>query len=183
MGKNIKTFEDFINEEISDEYLKKQLNKARTEDGRQITPGYEASLRDKQSNLKKNDADRQRLAYREKMEKLYQELTVITNTLNDRFKEQKWNIYDMNLSVSVSVRDAKNLDFMFIKEGSQKQAIFKFVYATDVDILYPYKYDTNGIKETSFQDANSFFPELIKIFREFFPQSKYADRKIWSGLE
>jgi len=170
--KNIKNFDEFLNEEISDEFLNKSIDNAK-EKGRNISKGYEDSLRNKHKILKDrniNNSNKTPNNTDEDFEKLSYE---IEKNIDD--KKYKIGNYD-NLIFTVSYYN-RNLKFMF--SDAINDTMIKLLYNVDDDSLKLLIND--DIKPIStLIDIYSF---LIGIFKKYIPESKYSDRKVWSNLD
>lgn len=166
----LKKFEQFINEEISDEFLNKSINNAR-EKGRIISKGYEDSLRSKHSMLKdKNiNTNKSKKLTDEDIEKLSYEIDKSVDN-NAKFKIGSYD----NLIFTISYYN-RNLKFMF----NDNDNMFKLKYNVDNDTL---NLEVDGDEKpiSTIMDVYSF---LINIFKKYIPQSKYANRKNWSNLD
>jgi len=183
MGKNIKNFSDFINEEISSDYLNKQINKARSVDNRYITRDYEQNLKNKHEILKDANILRKEKAESLERERRNEEIINIASILNKRLENKPFNMGNYgDVLVSVSPKDSV-LSFGFF--DSNGNTVLRIEYNSRRDNIEVFDIDKVTYIKTiiSIQRVEPFFIELQKMFREFFPKSRYADRKVWSGLE
>lgn len=183
MGKIIKTFVDFINEEISDDYLDKQIDKARSQDKRYISQGYEQNLRSKQNTLKDADNQRQEKAASEAREQKNRKLANISDILNNKLENKTWNLGNYGDTFVKVIPGNGMLRFDFMNSTGAKALEVQCNIERDNIEVYDIEKDTNRKSIISIQRVEQFFVELQKMYREYFPESRYADRKIWSSLD
>lgn len=183
--KNIKNFDDFkkITEEISDEYLTKSIAGAR-EKGRVISPGYEQNLKKKKEELNKADDTRKQEEFTKNINKRLDYLKQITNDIYEMFDNKTYNIgkhTDLKFNY-VYFTDGAGFEFSFSKD---RVIFFKLIYKfNDDSLLFLGRNDSAGqFVDQSLSNLINLFPQLSKFYKTYFPQSKYADRRIWSSLD
>jgi len=159
--KNVRKFEDFINEEISDEYIDKGVAKAK-EAGRTVSEPYSNVLKKKNIESKK---DRTLAGMR----------SLITE-LNETFKD----IVDAKVqSMDVFVIIFKGQNYQLTYIGNEDKLIF-FVQGNQNKMSKAL--ETIGSLSDSTKKV-TFFNYLSSLFKKYIPESKYADRRVWSTLE
>jgi hypothetical protein len=181
MGKNIKSFEYFVNEEISDTYLNKQIDKAGQE-GRKVSPEYRQNLKSKNDQLRYADDQRKEKAAGEEREKKNRKIQNVVDILNGKLDNRVWNISNYGeLFVKANAYNGM-ISFGFINKDGVAVIIANCNIERDNIEVYDIEKDTQRKTIISIQRIEPFFIELQKMFREYFPESRYADRKIWSSL-
>jgi len=181
MKKNIKSFLDFVNEEISDEYLNKQLDKANQE-GRKISTEYRSNILSKQNKLKYDDNERQVKSAVEAREQKNKKLVSISDTLNDRLGNRSFTFGNYGETIVKVTAGSGMLRFDFSNSNGDRILEIDCNIERDIIEVFEIEKDTNRKTIISVQRVESFFTELQKMYREFFPESNYANRKIWSSL-
>lgn len=188
--KNILSFDKFNNldkvtEEISDEFITKNLNDAR-EKGRAISPGYEQNVRIKNANLNKEEEKRVGQRKHEDRLKKAGETQKIVSEINNEY---------MNDDTTYKIESMDNLKFETRYFPDSNLIAFGFSLKNTLLYKIDYKIDEDKIsfikrikEEEPFRsqplsDIMVYIPFISKIFKKYFPESKYADRRIWSSLE
>jgi hypothetical protein len=181
---NIKNFKDFVNEEVTDSYLRDKIAKAK-EGGRQISSGYEEELHKKRFGLERADRDRKIVEEREQTEKKWREFQAKSDDIFSFLGGKVFSVDGLPFKV-VQVRPSIGPVLEIHLKPTETEKIDKLVvsYFQKLDAIKAYIYEgTNSGQLFPIVRLSEMFGTLAQMFKKFFPESKFADRKVYSALE
>ncbi len=156
----LKKFEEFVNEEISNEFIDKGIANAK-ETGRNVSQPYSDILRRKNQDNKSS-------RFHNGMQKMAEEL----NTTFIGIVEAKVSNQD------VLMIPFKGRSYQVTYLGYNDKMMF-FINGNETSILKGVDMIGN---EKDPEGKVTFFNFLSSLFKKYIPESKYGDRRIWSSL-
>lgn len=181
--KNIKSFESFVNEEVTDSYLRDKIAKAK-EGGRQISSGYEEELHKRRNILDTANNRRESEKQRIEQEKKWREFQVNVEAIQTALNGKIFNVDGLPMKV-IQVRSLVGPRMEIHLKPNETDRFDRIVvsYYSNDDMKAHIYDNNNSYNDFPMSRLSELFGTLTQIFKKYFPESKFADRKIYSALE
>ena len=167
--------------EISDFELQKKIAKAK-EEGRKISPEYEKNLWAKQSKNKDADTERKREKLREERAQAYKKREKMVEELQPILEKKVWKMNEEDVTFRYIAARDNGIAFTISTTSDKKTKGYLLYKDVQDDLILYNATGSNDTDRVSIQKISDAFGMLTQIFKKYYPESKYADRKIWSSL-